>query len=375
VAYGTRYTINLSPVALEFNSLVFSTSETDLDESIEEIFELAKKLARQVRLSYADLELDISFDKGVALDFIRKFLNKDVMTSPARTVTNLAYSEAQKIIQSSAHPLPADLDIYVYEVDLHSKLATEEEVSESALKLPLHLRCAALYLIYFPAEINAVLSMCSSTLEKFIVLRTFDHLRRTMDISRSTQEFNFALPQTEISRILVASALYKLNPAMLVLLMLFKDVTSLLQFCTLFEGQNLEIPSITDIRKVIQKASSLSERMEARETTVGDREALALLATELKNVADYDTDVELTPLLSKFFERILSVTLKNYEEYQERIIRTVNAFDPKDVANVYEVLNKELATQIELMTLISGSLEGGRDIKNIVSILSKRETN
>jgi hypothetical protein len=253
-----------------------------------------------------------------------------------------------------------------------SRLIMQESLEEVLQDLPLRIQASVLYLVYFPNKTSYFRYIQNSTLDYFIILQGIEKLQKMVNNipNEEVASFYFKLPETQIARLLLISSLYKISPATLVLLMQEKNLNSLLQFCTLFGGQSVAIPTVAELKHTIQQASDLSTRLEEDRITIGDQEALAYLASDLDEVTDYNDEIPLNPVLSAFFEKILQITLKNYDTYQRKLIEGVDPENVNDVIRIYDIMNRELKTQIQLLTQISGSIEQKEDIIKIVELLT-----
>jgi hypothetical protein len=341
-------------------------------ELIQEFLNLGMKVVKSVRNFYPDLVLDETFDKDIILDFTDRIIREKDLVSPSRSLRNIAYNRIQVLIEEADTPRIETLDAQVYEMDASSRLIFEESLQEVLKGLPLRIQAAILYLVYFPEKSNQLYSICPSILDFFLILRGIERLKNMVDISEGSESyFQFKLPETQISRLLLVSSMYKLSPASLVLFMQMKSFPNLLQFCSLFGGEQVSIPTVGELQEAIQNSSELANRLEEGKITVGDQEALAFLASDLNGVENYDLDIPLNPVLSAFFEKILDITLKNYDNYQKRLISSVNVESTTDIMRIYEVMNKELRAQIQLVMEISGSLEGQEEVRRVIDILTK----
>lgn len=360
----------------EFDDCVLNFINTKDSDLLPDVFKSGMKIVKSVRNYYKDLYLDESFDKDMVLEFFYKYLGDRDNTSPTRAIRNIAYAKIQEYLEEADTPHLETFDAYVYSVNVVSRLIMKESLEEVLSGLPLRIQASIIYLIYFPEKTSYLKNLHNSLVDYFIVLQGIERLQKMVNNlpNETMTSFNFKLPETQIARLLLVSSLYKISPAVLVLLMQEKNLNSLLQFCTLFGGQSISIPTVPELQQTIQRASELSTRLESNELTIGDRESLAYLASDLDSVEEFDDDIPLNPVLSAFFEKILQITLKNYDSYQKRLIEGVDEENLDDVLRIYDVMNKELKTQIQLVMQISSSVEGREDINRIIEILTKNNS-
>jgi len=360
----------------EFDELVLEFIETKDEDILPNLMESGMKVVKSVRHYYMDLRLDEQFDREMVLEFFCHYLGDRDEVSPTRTIRNIAYSKIQEYIKEAETPHLESYDAYVYSVNVVSRLIMQESLEEVLNGLPMRIQSSILYLIYFPEKTSYLKYIHNSLIDYFIVLQGIEKLQDMVNNIQNEEvaSFHFKLPETQIARLLLISSLYKISPAILVLLMQEKNLNSLLQFCSLFGGQSVSVPTITELRQTIQQASELSIRLEEDRITIGDQEALAYLASDLDKVEDFNDELPLNPVLSAFFEKILQITLKNYDSYQKRLIESVDLENPNDIVKIYDVMNRELKTQIQLLTQISGSIEQREDILKIIDILTKNDS-
>lgn len=361
----------------EFDELVLEFMNTKDDEILPSLMEAGMKVAKSVRHYYMDLRLDEQFDREMVLEFFYRYLGDRDEVSPTRTIRNIAYAKIQEYIKEAETPHLESYDAYVYSINAVSRLIMQESLEEVLSGLPMRIQSSILYLIYFPEKTSYLKYIHNNSLiDYFIILQGIEKLQDMVNNIQNEEvaSFHFKLPETQIARLLLISSLYKVSPAILVLLMQEKNLSSLLQFCSLFGGQSVSIPTVMELRQTIQQASELSTRLEEDKITIGDQEALAYLASDLDKVEEFNDELPLNPVLSAFFEKILQITLKNYDSYQKRLIESVDLENPNDIVKVYDVMNRELRTQIQLLTQISGSIEQREDILKIIDILTKNDS-
>jgi hypothetical protein len=370
--HGLRYSINSSDIAQKFNDVVIEFLETHDPQLGETVLTLAEELTREVRINYPDLEIDPSFDREVVLDSVQAILSETRTTTPARIVVNTAYTKVKEHIHQAQEPKFDSFDAFSYSVDVPSKLLLEEKLHDLFEEIPLRIRAAILYLLYVPEHLNRFEKICSFA-EYVFLIRTMFRLKDQQSLKISMDSaLDFTLPTTQIARLLLVSSLYKLSPAILVLLFLLKDVNLLYQFCLLFGEKTVTIPSLETFAQTIQKSAQLASKLESQGISIGDRESLALLATELDDIQAVDSNAVLNPVLSAFFEEMIHITLDNYERMQRKLVDSVDLSDPNDIVRVYEIMNRELTTQVNLVLQISGSVDTAQDLARIIATLQQK---
>ena len=356
----------------EFDTAVFEFVNSADPQLLPCIIKLGMVIVEKVRKYYRDLRLDESFDKDMVLEYLHSTLGGRDKTSPTKNLRNIAYSRIKSLLEESDTPHLESYDSHVYLVNPVSRLIFQDALKEVMKDLPLRIKAGIIYLLFFPDNEYILRNITESRIDLFIILQGIGKLYKMIDnVKPEEQTFQFKLPDTQISRLLLVSSLYKISPAVLVLLMQGRNLTSLLQFCALFGGQTVSVPTVAEFQRSIQQSSELASRLEEGELTIGDREALTYLASDLDDIEDIEDDMPLNPVLSSFFEKNLEITIKNYDAYQKRLIQEVDTKNIEDMMRIYEVMNKELRTQIQLVTEISSSVEEREDIKKIIDILTE----
>jgi hypothetical protein len=356
-----------------FDELVYNFIQSADESLLQDILLAGMNIVKSVRLYYRDLYLTESFDKDMVLEFLFKFLGDRDGITPTRALRNVSYEKVKLYIEMANTPHIETYDAHVYSVDVTSRLVFEESLTSVLADLPLRIQASILYLIYFPEKTSLLKFVHFSLLDYFLTLQGISKVKNMVDniTTDDSASFHFRLPETQIARLLMVSSLYKVSPAVLVLLMQEKNLNSLIQFCTLFGGQSVSVPTVAELKSTIQQSSELAGRLEEGHLSIGDQEALAYLASDLDKVEEFNQDIPLNPVLSSFFEKILQITLKNYDNYQKRLIEGVDRENPDDILRIYEIMNHELRTQIQLVMEISSSVEGREEVNRIIDLLTQ----
>jgi len=142
-----------------------------------------------------------------------------------------------------------------------------------------------------------------------------------------------------------------------------------MQICKLFESQTIDIPKVDDLLATVRNSANLASLTETRELTVREREALAVLATDVKSFADVTTDTNLTPVLEEFIKSSVSIFLDRYNKVQDKMLNTLNSSSsPERFAGIYREINEELKVQMTIVNEILKSIEKADKMKHIESI-------
>jgi len=169
--------------------------------------------------------------------------------------------------------------------------------------------------------------------------------------------------------------LYSIDPALVVLFLQMRDVTGFLQFCLLFEGKSIQIPTVTELQNVISKSVKFSKQMDNGKVLTDYDLSIFALEVDRKKFKEAE-DFKFTPVLDVFFDRSLTNLFESYKNFHDRLIKSVDVCDPSDVRKVYKVMLQELTAQVALFRSITQSVgfvdsirdlfalqEGGESIK------------
>lgn len=359
----------------QFDTLVHALIETQDSSYIEEVLKVGAFLVTRILSYYGDLSFETFFIQDIIIECLQKILVEEETLSPTRVLQNITHREITRLLHDAETTLLEAYDGQSYTIDVNSRLIFEETLQEVLFLLPLHVQSAILYLIFYPSK-DAIFSSLYSSLDYFLVLKGIQCLRdRLTGMTKEKEKyFDFTLPISQTARLILVSSLYKLSPAILVLLMQTKNLEIVLQFCKLFGGKTITVPHISELSSSIETTAEIAKKVEDG-VRVGDQESLAYLATELQEIKTVDySQLSLNPLLSTFIQESLGITLQNYELYQKRLISSVDATDPTDIMRVYDLINKELLSQAYLLLQLTTPIEDYEGIQKILRILKQRKT-
>ena len=356
-------------IADRFDRDVLSLIETEDPSCLEKVIKTGTALVANIVGYYGDLYFGTIFAKDMIVECLQKIIVEEKTISPTRVLRNITHGRIKTLIQNTEFVFPTMEDIPSYGFDVQSRLIFEETLEDLLFLLPLHVQSAILFLIFYPNKDRLFRSLYP-TIDYFLILRGIGYLRQRLNLENESQEyFKFDLPDSQTARLLFISSLYKLSPGILVLLMQTKNLEIVLQFCKLFGGQSLHIPSITELSRTLSYASIISQKVEDG-SRVGDQESLAYLATEISEIKNLDyTKLSLNPLLSSFIEKSLHVTLENYQLAQKRLVSSMDTTSPTDIIRVFDLINKEIFSQTSLLLQLTTSIEDYSGIQKILHIL------
>ncbi len=359
----------------QFDSLVHTLIQTQDSTYLEEVLTIGTLLITGITSYYGDLSFETRFIQDIIIECLQKILVEEETLSPTRVLQNITYREIEHHLRDAEMTFVASYEGQSYTVDVHSRMIFEETLQDVLFLLPLHVQSAILYLVFYPNK-DALFRTLYSSLDYFLILKGIHDLRSRLTGMSVEKEkyFDFTLPVSQTARLILVSSLYKLSPAILVLLMQTKNLEVLLQFCKLFGGKTLTIPHISELSSVLEESAEMAKKVE-NGIQISDQESLAYLATELQEIKKVDyAQLSLNPLLSTFIQESLSITLQNYESYQKRLISSVDTTDLQDIMRVYNLINKELLSQAYLLLQLTTPIEDYKGIQKILTILKQHTT-
>lgn len=337
--------------------------------TLDQVITTGSELISEITNYYGDIYLGETFSQEVVRECIQRIIVEKKAPTPTRLIRSITHNKIKEVLARSEIVMPDVTRMLTYTVDMRSRLVFEETVSDTLFLLPLHIQSAILYLIFYPDSDTQFRSLYS-TLDYFLVLRGIGFLRNMLEIETERYgRLDFDLPGSQTARLLLVSSLYKLSPALLVLLMQTKKLEIVLQFCKLFGGQAVKIPRLSELSNVIKRAAEIAKKVEEG-IQVGDQESLMYLATELGTVKGVEYDqLSLNPLLSTFIQKSLDITLRNYEAYHKRVITSIDTTNPEDVLRGYLIMNKEIISQTHLLLQLTTSIEDYPGIQKILNMI------
>jgi hypothetical protein len=366
-----RFLVNRDKAQL-FDNLVHEFREKQTEELLTALEETGIDLIFGMLQYYADLSFDHGFAKSILLDCLQRVFTEKEGLNPTRILRSVTHNQVKTMLDIADMAIPPVPENWGYQVDVHSRLVFEETLHDVLFLLPLHVQSAVLYLVLYPTN-DHKFRLLYSPLDYFLILRGIQELRKALDIGHQyNSSFDFELPESQTARLLTVSSLYKLSPALLVLIMQTKDVSLALQFCKLFGGQTVKIPRISEVYSALSRAADLAQKVE-NGVCVGDQESLMYLATDIADLKIGNRDyVSLNPLLSSFIEKSLDITLNAYENSLRRLISEMDTTNLEDITLVFKHINKEVLSQTYLLLQLTTSINDYREIQKIMSILKPK---
>lgn len=95
------------------------------------------------------------------------------------------------------------------------------------------------------------------------------------------------------------------------------------------------------------------------------------MATKEIDIKDVTPSSEIIPILAQYFVKSIATIIDNYTHVQERVLASLDTSDPEKVKKMYNVLNKEVTTQVRLIEEIIGAISTSESLNKV---LNKLET-
>jgi len=343
----------------KFNKLSYSFLKSRNEDIIPELFKLTIEKVKvwmrfQKRININELPKD--FKEEVALTYISKLYEKTVNNEPHKVVFSISRNLSRKVISNKFSNSIRINKVIVEDID--EKLMMKEYLEKHLKNFSPYTISSLMYLSSFPESLKRMISLNENNPEFYIGLLKF------LKIKNKFSNFNINVDsiKSDISKGLFLSALFKNEPAIAVLFLLLKDIKSFIQFCLLFEGKNIRIPKINDLKDIINKVNSISKNFDS-DNKIND-ENLLLFSVEMNDMAFNENSFSITPVLNIFFKKSIESLIKNYEKFQNKIIDDVNVCSGKDISKIYDLFNKELNTQFVMFQSIIKSMEFLKMFKN-----------
>lgn len=304
--------------------------------------EVGKWMKYQKKVRYN--EFPDGFATEVALEFIVRLYEDRITNTPLSVILSIARSFVGKYVYTKFSD-----DVKGWRVvspDVEEDLLTSEFITKQLEDLSQEVKAKVIYLLVYPEEFQRVRNLQSNT-EFYLGMIRMYKIKGKFSVNK----YNFPiLPQTQISKILLLSALYKQSPALMIMFLLMGDTQKFLQFCSLFGGSSFQVPESGDLTKIISNVSSLVSELEKKDLSeVLDSDTLMLLCMEGKNINTKVNVGKLTPVVELYIEHTINSLVDNYNKLQDRLVTDLNLCDQRELKDIYKVLTNELSTQFMIL--------------------------
>lgn len=334
------------------------------EEQLALLLTCAKKHVRRwlaKQIWYIQNESSENFITNVALEYIVRVMEDRISILPEKAIINLAYQMHYKPQQlRSKEGLSSRKAVYSR---VTSRLSLKDKLNKALKSFPTHMKYSLLYAVAFPnqAHLKKIYKKYYTETEYNLLMLKVNKLQDSL----IQVDLGLKLPNTQAARLLVLSALHRVSPALLVLLLLLGDINKFIQFCTLFQGQKIIMPSMKKLIQEIEETTKLAAKLEKGKLTAQESKMLALLATETKSIKNLDFDITLNPLLSEYLGQAAEIVLDNYKGLQKKVISQLEVTDPRNLSRAYKFFDSEINAQFGLIKNILQSVEAMEKLQNL----------
>lgn len=302
--------------------------------------------------------------QDLALTVVSNILKKNLRTNVANHIRNMINERARH-----------DRNTRIYSTIIsghHSNFDTKVKVLRKLKKLieplPLYVKGSVLYLMRYSDQIDRFIRN-NDVATSYCVLKCIFEIRKALSMQNTDTE----LPDSHTSKMLLLSNLYKSNPMALAILMEVKSIDRFYQLCKLAEHNELKLPSAHEFNQLLDNSLSIGSKLDSDKVlTIADRRQLSMMVTNEVDVNRVTPDSEIIPILSQYFVQSVAVLLKNYMALQDRTMSTLDTTSPEKVKAMYEVLNREVGTQIRLIEEIITSITTAESLNNLLIKMESR---
>ena len=328
----------------KFESLVETYLKSKEKELIEQIYIGARECVdiwMHTQLRFKHDEFPSNFQDEVALEFISRVYENRMTNKPYYVLLSIARLLSRKFIYTSSSDVLESQSVVSKGSD--DRLLFEEYVQQEIKGLSKVMQGLLFYLLVYPEEFQNVYKLHSSTPEFYICIVKLSRIRNEFLFRDSN--FNLIVPDTQASRVLFLSSLYKHSPALLVLFLLFKDVAKFVQFCLFFGGETVKVPDISTLMEMMDNKSL------AGEESIDD--LLQVFSVEGKENIE-GTVKGVTTILQIYLQKSIGELVDNYNKFQKKLVEGVDVCNSRDIEKVYKVLRKELGSQLLILKRVLG---------------------
>lgn len=353
----------------KFNILVedYITSRNDIliptiyEQSIDKVKQWMF-IQRRIPIS----EFPEGFLEDVVLTFISRLYDETVSNKPIKILLAIANSVGHKYFTTN---FVDGMQVVSVESSVDKIGLLRESIDDRFVGLSELIKSTILYLLLYPSEYPKMLELHKNNPEFYCGLVSLLAIKKQI-LQQKDSEFVSKDFTTQTSKALLLSSLYSIHPALVVLFLQMGDVSKFLQFCILFSGQTIQIPTTAKLKDVMSKASAFGNLIDEGKVVTDYR--LVPFVTELDKNDVQEGNFNFTPVLSQFLQDSLTQILEKYDRLHDRVIKGLNICDAKEVKQVYKVLSKELVSQIKLMQSVNQSFEFVDSLKGLSEQLASK---
>lgn len=341
----------------------YKTSDKSL---VKKVFLLTRSYVDEW-LSYQSSNLRSLSDEArqdISLTVVSNIIKKSLRTNVQNHIRNLINERARhdrttriySAVTSGKH------------VDIDTRVRVSARLKQLIAKYPVYIRGSVLYLMRHADQIDRFVRNNDVSVAYRVLYCIFE-IRKALSMSESELE----LPESQTSKMLVLSNLYKHNPMALAVLMQVKSIDKFYQLCKLSEHHKLQLPTAYEFNNLVEKAVEMGNKLEGTTAlTIQDRQALALMATTETDLSRVNPDSEVVPVLAQYFVHSITEIVRKSMEVQENVLKNLDTTNPEQVGRMYQVLNREVATQVRMVQEIVGAITTSEALNRVLTKLESQ---
>ena len=336
----------------ELTELFIKYRDNELIPTIfEESVSLAKKwMGAQNQVSYSEFPKD--FPEEVALSYMVRLYDSNLSGAPAATLFSIALGLTRRKVFGHFSDDIDSTKISLMNVD--DRLLLEEFVEEQLADLPFDVRATIVFLLLYPEMFKRMQKLHRDDPYFYVGVVRLVNIRRRVELHSL---LNSVPLQSQVSKVLLLSSLYSIDPKLCVLFLQMKDVGAFIEFCILFENQTLKLPRVSQLRDTLSRVSEYSTKLdEGKVVTDHQLVPFVIAAGEDKEPESENGEVRFTPVLGSFFTRAIQSLADSYNRLHERILSDLSVCSYKEIHKVYAVLSREVIAQARLFQSVVQSI-------------------
>lgn len=352
----------------EIDSLVTEYYRTDNGDLIKAIYVKSRSYIDEW-ISYQASSLRDLTDEArqdLALTFVNHVIRKTLRTNVANHIRNMINERARH--DRNARLYHGIVSGHHTDMDTHVKVLSK--LNRMVADLPVFVRGSVLYIMRYPDQLDRFIRS-NDVATSYRILKCVFEIRKSLQMNNT----DATLPESHCAKMLLLSRLYKHNPMALALFMEVKSVEKFYQLCKLAERNELSLPSAHEFNSIVEEILEMGSKLDSnQQLSVRDRQVLALMTTTEKDIPDITPTSEVVPVLAQYFVHSVSQILKSQETVQNRIIASLDVTDAAKVKKIYEVLAKEVSTQVRMVQEIIGAISTSESLNNVLKKLETKLT-
>lgn len=330
------------------NLLVDYAASKD-DSTLVQILNESKKVAAGWVRRHTRLPLGPSFDDfvdNVSLEFVSRVIQGSVADNPISNILNIARDGFATYDQYIDHEALSSIEDHLHRAEV------VDLVKSIIKKLPAELVQPFLYLLAFPGKTGQVKRLLGGGMPFYLIALDVKRVRRKMREYEGDDNTS-PVPQSIMGHMLLMESLFHKSPALLVIFLMFKDMSTFLQFCALFSGETIEFPDFRDLKGTLKSVSELTDNLTTGDFTDTNRTVLKSFIVENLESTDCET---MSPVMESFCVESMKSLFSNYDAMQKKLISDIGNGSFEDVKKVMQFMSAEATTQFNLFNEMTKAL-------------------